>query len=45
MEDRWDNSSDEPTRLILFGWLDMQREESRFMVEIPVLGSLIVKYA
>ncbi|HEM8800474.1 TPA: cyanide-insensitive cytochrome bd quinol oxidase subunit I, partial [Klebsiella michiganensis] len=45
MEGHWDNSSGEPTPLILFGWPDMQREETRFKVEIPVLGSLILKHS
>ena len=45
MEGHWDNSSSEPTPLILFGWPDMQREETRFKVEIPVLGSLILKHS
>lgn len=44
MEGHWDNSNDEPTPLILLGWPDMQREETRFRVETPVLGGLILKY-
>lgn len=45
MEGHWDNSSGEPTPLILFGWPDMEREETRFKVEIPVLGSLILNHS
>ncbi|MFJ3053697.1 MULTISPECIES: cytochrome ubiquinol oxidase subunit I [Pseudomonas nitroreducens/multiresinivorans group] len=45
MEGHWDNSSGEPTPLILFGWPDMEREETRFKIEIPVLGSLILNHS
>ncbi|MCL7928613.1 cytochrome ubiquinol oxidase subunit I [Halomonas llamarensis] len=45
IEGHWDNSSGEPTPLILFGWPDMAAEETRFKVEIPVLGSLLLKHS
>ncbi|EHJ94558.1 cytochrome ubiquinol oxidase subunit I [Vreelandella boliviensis] len=45
IEGHWDNSSGEPTPLILFGWPDMAGEETRFKVEIPVLGSLLLKHS
>ncbi|SFP18264.1 cytochrome ubiquinol oxidase subunit I [Pseudomonas borbori] len=45
MEGHWDNSNGEPTPLILFGWPDMQREETRFKLEIPALGSLILTHS
>jgi len=45
MEGHWDNVPGEPTPLILFGWPDMQREETRFKVEVPVLGSLILRHS
>ncbi|CAD5107914.1 cytochrome ubiquinol oxidase subunit I [Zestomonas carbonaria] len=45
MEGHWDNSSGEPTPLILFGWPDMEREETRFKLEIPYLGSLILTHS
>ncbi|OBA00755.1 cytochrome ubiquinol oxidase subunit I [Halomonas sp. G11] len=45
IEGHWDNSSGEPTPLILFGLPDMDREETRFKVEIPVLGSLLLKHS
>jgi len=45
MEGHWDNSEGGPTPLILFGWPDMEREETRFKIEIPVLGSLILNHS
>jgi cytochrome d ubiquinol oxidase subunit I len=45
IEGHWDNAEGGPTPLILFGWPDMQREETRFKVEIPVLGSLILRHS
>src|SRR5690606_38668198 len=45
MEGHWENRPGEPTPLILFGWPDMQREETRFKVEIPALGSLILTHS
>src|SRR5690606_14167060 len=44
IEGHWDYA-DEPTGLILFGWPDMEREETRFKVEIPFLGSVILKHS
>lgn len=45
IEGHWQNHGDEPTPLILFGWPDMQREETRFKLEIPALGSLILTHS
>ena len=45
IEGHWSNDEPGPTPLILFGWPDMQREETRFAVEIPVLGSLILNHS
>lgn len=45
IEGHWENRGDEPTPLILFGWPDMQREETRFKLEIPALGSLILTHS
>lgn len=45
IEGHWDNSSGEPTPLILFGWPDMAGEETRFKLEIPVLGSLLLQHS
>ncbi|SDG38838.1 cytochrome bd ubiquinol oxidase, subunit I [Pseudomonas fluorescens] len=44
IEGHWENVGDEPTPLILFGWPDMGREETRFKLEIPALGSLILTH-
>ncbi|HSX70803.1 MAG TPA: cytochrome ubiquinol oxidase subunit I [Pseudomonas sp.] len=45
IEGHWSNDEPGPTPLILFGWPDMEREETRFAVEIPVLGSLILNHS
>ena len=45
IEGHWSNDEPGPTPLILFGWPDMQREETRFAVEIPALGSLILNHS
>ena len=45
IEGHWDNSSGEPTPLILFGWPEMAGEETSFKLEIPVLGSLLLKHS
>ncbi|WP_425916921.1 cytochrome ubiquinol oxidase subunit I [Pseudomonas sp. GWSMS-1] len=45
IEGHWENQGDEPTPLILFGWPDMEREETRFKIEIPALGSLILTHS
>ncbi|NHN76084.1 cytochrome ubiquinol oxidase subunit I [Azotobacter chroococcum] len=45
IEGHWENVEGEPTPLILFGWPDMAREETRFKLEIPVLGSLILNHS
>ena len=45
IEGHWDNHGDEPTPLILFGWPDMEAEETRFKLEIPALGSLILTHS
>ena len=44
IEGHWDNSHGEPTPLILFGVPDMQREKTRFALEIPALGSLLLMH-
>lgn len=44
MEGHWENSGDgEP--LILFGLPDMEREETRFALAVPHLGSLILTHS
>src|SRR5690606_5695559 len=45
IEGHWENHGNEPTPLILFGWPDMEREETRFKLEIPALGSLILTHS
>ncbi|MBB3104366.1 cytochrome ubiquinol oxidase subunit I [Azomonas macrocytogenes] len=45
IEGHWDNSSGGPTPLILFGMPDMQSEQTRYTVEIPYLGSLILRHS
>ena len=45
IEGHWENHPGEATPLILFGWPDMEREVTRFKVEIPYLGSLILTHS
>lgn len=45
IEGHWESTPGEPSGLILVGWPDMQREETRFKVEIPYLGSLILRHS
>lgn len=45
IEGHWENVGNEPTPLILFGWPDMKAEKTRFSVEIPYLGSLILTHS
>ncbi|MET1078620.1 MAG: cytochrome ubiquinol oxidase subunit I [Pseudomonas sp.] len=45
IEGHWENHGNEPTPLILFGWPDMQAEQTRFKLEIPALGSLILTHS
>lgn len=45
IEGHWENPPGEATPLILFGWPDMEREETRFAVKIPYLGSLILRHS
>lgn len=44
IEGHWENVGNEPTPLILFGLPDMKAEKTRFAVEIPYLGSLILTH-
>ena len=45
MEGHWENRPGEAVPLILFGIPDMAREETRYAVEIPYLGSLILTHS
>ncbi|MCE3251991.1 MAG: cytochrome ubiquinol oxidase subunit [Cellvibrio sp.] len=44
MEGHWENEPGKGVPLTVFGWPDMEREETRFAVEIPNLGSLILTH-
>ncbi len=45
IEGHWENIGNEPTPLILFGWPDMKAEKTKYAVEIPYLGSLILTHS
>jgi len=46
MEGHWENNAtEEGVPLILFGWPDMQRETTRYALEVPRLGSLILTHS
>lgn len=45
IEGHWENIPGEATPLILFGWPDMEAEKTRFSVEVPYLGSLILTHS
>ena len=45
IEGHWENKGDEAVPLILFGWPDMEREETRYAIEVPHLGSLILTHS
>jgi cytochrome bd ubiquinol oxidase subunit I len=42
MEGHWETGAGQP--LVLFGWPDMEAETTRYAVEIPKLGSLILTH-
>jgi len=44
MEGHWENVPGEAVPLTLFGWPDMAAETTRFAVQIPHLGSLILTH-
>lgn len=44
IEGHWENKGNEGTPLIVFGLPDMEREETRYALEIPHLGSLILTH-
>ncbi len=44
IEGHWENKPGEAIPLLVFGWPDMEREETRFAVAIPHLGSLILTH-
>ena len=45
IEGHWENKGKEAVPLIVFGWPDMAREETRHAIEIPHLGSLILTHS
>ncbi len=45
IEGHWSNASGEPTPLILFGLPNMTQERTDYALEIPVLGSLILRHS
>jgi len=45
MEGHWENKGNEGVPLILFGLPDMYAEETKYKVEIPRLGSLIITHS
>ena len=45
IEGHWENHPDEGVPLILFGWPDMTAETTRYAIEIPRLGSLLLTHS
>lgn len=45
IEGHWENPPGESTPLLLFGLPDMEQERTRFGLEIPALGSLILTHS
>src|SRR5690606_26081726 len=45
IEGHWENTpGDSGMPLILFGWPDMQAEETKYALQVPRLGGLILKH-
>lgn len=44
IEGHWENTPGKSVPLILFGWPDMSAETTRYALEIPTLGSLILTH-
>lgn len=44
IEGHWQNHGDEAVPLILVGWPDMAAEKTRYAVEVPHLGSLLLTH-
>jgi len=44
MEGHWENTPGEGVPLVLFGWPDMAAETTRYKIEIPNLGGLILTH-
>ncbi len=44
LEGHWESYPGEGLPLLLFGWPDMEREETRFALSVPHMGSLILTH-
>ena len=44
IEGHWQNVADQSVPLILFGWPDMAAQTTRYALEVPALGSLILTH-
>lgn len=45
LEGHWENTPGEALELNLFGWPDMEKEETRFALKVPHMGSLILTHS
>jgi cytochrome d ubiquinol oxidase subunit I len=45
LEGHWENRGNEPLPMILFGIPDMQEERTKFAIEVPRLGSVILTHS
>jgi cytochrome d ubiquinol oxidase subunit I len=45
IEGHWENKPGESVPLILFGWPDMQAETTKYALQIPDLGSLVLTHS
>ncbi|HEF4762059.1 TPA: cytochrome ubiquinol oxidase subunit I [Pseudomonas putida] len=45
IEGHWENNGSEATPLVLFGIPDMQAEKTKYALEVPYLGSLILTHS
>jgi cytochrome d ubiquinol oxidase subunit I len=45
IEGHWENADNGPTPLVLFGIPDMEAEKTKYALEIPYLGSLILTHS
>lgn len=45
IEGHWENVPGQSVPLILFGWPDMQSEATRYAIEVPRLGSLLLTHS
>jgi cytochrome d ubiquinol oxidase subunit I len=45
IEGHWENHGDQGVPLTLFGWPDMQAEQTRYALNVPHLGSLILTHS